>query len=244
MTAFDFYNANKDSSWSMQPVPDNLTLEEKVRWIMLSGFGWIELDLAFNLAEWKQEANKCIPHLVTHREYDDHDGWRSCCIHGLGIDKTGIWSKYADVEPTYTWTELAEQTPAIKQFWQSLPFERLARVRFMEVSPNGYVAPHSDMDMSKMPSDYNVFNNIVPVNIAVIHPADCYMTLESAGTVPWQEGKVVLVNISKFHSVINFGQHPRLHMIGHGIPGNKTQEFCELILRSYNKQYESLQARS
>jgi hypothetical protein len=244
MTTFDFYNANKNISWNIAPVPDNLSLEDKVKWIMSSGFGWIELDVSFDLATWKQEASKCTSQLVVHREYDDHDGWRSCCVHGLGVDKTGIWNKYAELEPEYSWTELAEKTPVIKQFWESLPFERFARVRFMEVASNGYVAPHSDMDMSKLPADSDVFNNIVPINIAVIHPTNCYMTLADTGTVPWQEGKVFLVNISKYHSVINFSNQPRLHMIGHGIPGNKKQEFCELVLRSYNKQYESLQTRS
>jgi hypothetical protein len=220
---------------TMKPIPNNLSPEEIVNWIFRSGFGWIELDVNFDLSTWKTESQQCLDHLVVHREGDNHNGWRSCCIHGIDIDKTGIWSKYASAEPEYQWTELSTRTPAIKKFWQSLPFEKYARVRFMEVRARGFVAPHSDFTVTE---DMDVFNNIVPINIAITHPEKCNMILEGVGTVPWQEGKVFLVNISHVHSVVNNSDQPRLHMIGHGIPGNKKEQFIELIIRSYQKQYE------
>lgn len=219
----------------MKPIPDNLTPEEIVNWIFRSGFGWLELDITFDLPTWKIESKECLDHLVLHREGDNHRGWRSCCIHGISIEKTGIWSKYAITEPEYNWTELSNLTPVIKQFWESLPFERFARVRFMEVEANGFVSPHSDFTVTE---DMDVFNNIIPINIAITHPPNCNMILEGIGEVPWEEGKVILVNISHTHSVVNKSNTPRLHMIGHGIPGNKKTQFIELIIRSYRKQYE------
>jgi hypothetical protein len=219
----------------MKPIPDNLTPEEIVNWIFQSGFGWIELDVKFDLPTWQIESKECLEHLVIHREGDNHRGWRSCCIHGISIDKTGIWNKYASEEPEYHWTELSNRTPVIKQFWQNLPFERFARIRFMEVEPHGWVEPHSDFTVT---ADMDVFNNIIPINIAIIHPEQCTMILEGIGEVPWEEGKVFLVNISHVHSVVNNSDQPRLHMIGHGIPGNKKEQFIELIIRSYRKQYE------
>jgi hypothetical protein len=78
----------------------------------------------------------------------------------------------------------------------------------------------------------------VPINVAIINPTDCYMTLEKYGTVPWQEGKAFIVNIRNYHSVINFSNTSRIHLIAHGIPGEKKSKFVELIARSYRKQYE------
>jgi hypothetical protein len=79
----------------------------------------------------------------------------------------------------------------------------------------------------------------VPVNIAVIHPKNCYMTLEGKGIVPFKEGRAFIVNIRHTHSVINFSQESRIHVIGHSYGyGSKKQEFAELVTRSYKKQYE------
>jgi hypothetical protein len=219
----------------MKPIPDNLTPEEIVNWIFRSGFGWLELDVSIELDTWKKESQECLEHLVLHREGENHDGWRSCCIHGISIEKTGIWNRYESVEPEYNWTELSSRTPNITKFWQSLPFERFARVRFMEVKAKGFVGAHCDFTVT---DDMDVFNNIIPINIAITHPKGCDMILENIGTVPWQEGKIFLVNISHTHSVVNNSNEPRLHVIGHCIPGNKKQQFIELIIRSYRKQYE------
>ena len=40
------------------------------------------------------------------------------------------------------------------------------------------------------------------------------------------------------HSVVNNSSSPRMHMIAHCVIGNKKKEFAELVVRSYNKQYE------
>jgi hypothetical protein len=79
----------------------------------------------------------------------------------------------------------------------------------------------------------------VPINVAIMHPEDCHMTLEGHGTVPFQEGKAFIINIRNVHSFVNNSSSNRIHLIAHGVPGNRKEEFVELIARSYRKQHEA-----
>lgn len=209
-----------------------MTNIELAKWIFTQPIGWIELDIEIDLDSWISEATESIPYLVEHREGDGHAGWTSCCVHGLAVDKTGT-DMTAPIED-YHWTELSKQTPVIKKFWQAFPFEHLLRVRFMSLGAGGHIAPHSD---SPGQID-NLINHIVPVNIAIIHPDDCTMTVKGHGDVPFKPGRAFLVNITNEHSVVNNSNSQRIHMIGHGLVGNRIEEFSELIVRSYRKQYE------
>jgi Aspartyl/Asparaginyl beta-hydroxylase len=235
MNAQNFYEYNKDATWIKQPIPNGLTIDQQAQWILLNS-AWIELDLTFDITEWQKEAQSCSQYLVPHRDTDleSHNGWRSCCIHGIDVDKTKTWDHYVDKEE-YQWTSISPLTPSIKEFCEKFPFEKLARVRFMEVSAGGNIAPHCDFNLTSMPSSFDPLEILLPINIAIIHPAECYMTLKDKGTVPWKEGKVILVNISNYHSVINNSSTPRTHLIIHGITGSRRQEFCELLVRSYER---------
>jgi hypothetical protein len=37
---------------------------------------------------------------------------------------------------------------------------------------------------------------------------------------------------------VNNSNSPRMHMIAHCVVGNQKEEFAELIVRSYNKNYD------
>lgn len=238
MNATEFYNTYATCQSQFPKVPDGLTSNEQItRWIFKQNVPYIELDLEFNVEKWLKESQIATRSLVNHREGDNHQGWRSCCVHGIDVDKTGVWNCYTDTEPEYHWTTLSELTPTIKTFWQAFPFEKLARVRFMELAANGQIAPHNDSPPG-FDKDFDSLSHLIPINIAISHPADCYMTLKDHGVVPWKTGDIKLVNITNDHSVINFNDQPRMHLIGHGIVGNRIEEFCELIVRSYNKQHE------
>jgi hypothetical protein len=64
------------------------------------------------------------------------------------------------------------------------------------------------------------------------------MVLEGHGVVPFKEGKAFIVNIRNYHSVINFSNQSRVHVIGHSYGyGSKLIEFAELVVRSYEKMY-------
>jgi hypothetical protein len=107
----------------------------------------------------------------------------------------------------------------------------------MEVAPGGNVAPHSDYSLDSVPNNFDPLDILLPINIAITHPKECFMTLKNKGVVPWENVKTIFVNISNYHSVINFSNVPRIHLIMHGIPGNRKTEFCELIVKSYVRNY-------
>lgn len=236
-SAESFYIANKDFKPKFPPVPAHISTDEDlVRWLFKEDIPFIDIDLEINADQWAEEAIRAIPFLVPHREKDS-TGWNSCCIHGIGIDKTGVWNNYLDSEPEYNWTELSNITPVIKKFWEEMPFEKFARIRFMELEPHGLVLPHNDSPPG-FSKNFNLLDSLLPINIAIIHPNECYMTLKDHGVIPWKVGNIRLINITNDHSVINFSGQRRIHMIGHGLIGNRFKEFCKLIARSYRKQYE------
>ena len=208
--------------------------------ILRKPIGWIALDIDFDLNKWKEESYIAKEYLVNHREGDGHDGWKSCCIHGISIEKTGHWQNYIrnEKEANYHWTELSELTPTITNFWKTFPTESFARLRFMELAPGGHIAPHNDSPNGISNTEFDMMDHLIPINIAISHPEDCFMDLETYGRVPWQSGKAFIVNITDTHTVINNSPLTRMHMIAHCIIGNKKKEFAELVVRSYNKQYE------
>jgi hypothetical protein len=240
ITPLEFYNQNKNCTWTKEPLPTG-TIIEQARWILNeSNFGWIELDINIDVAGWQLEAHQAEPYFVAHRE-EQNTGWNSCCIHGIDVDKTGAWTNYGYVDEKqvpYTWTELSYKTPTVKNFWShQFPSDHYRRIRFMELEPESAITPHSDMP-GRLPGEagMDMLDFGVPVNIAVVHPADCYMVLEGYGIVPFKEGKAFIVNIRNFHSVINFSKQSRIHVIGHSYGyGNKLEDFANLIVRSYEK---------
>lgn len=244
--ALNFYQKNKDCTWTMEQIPSHLTTNiEIASWILnTSSFGWLELDMNIDLAGWQLEAHQAEPYFVAHRE-DENNGWNSCCIHGIDTDKTGAWTNYGYTDEShvpYKWTELSHKAPVVRHFWQhKFPAQQYRRIRFMELETSSAINPHSDMP-GRLPGEEN-FDALefgVPINVAVLHPADCYMVLENYGVVPFTEGKAFIVNIRNYHSVINFSNEKRTHVIGHSIGyGEKLEEFAELVVRSYRKQYAS-----
>lgn len=241
--ALQFYETNKHLVWSMPPLPQGVETDFEIAdWLLnKSNFGWLELDIDIDLEVWKDESKQATAHLVAHRE-DNNIGWNSCCIHGIDVDKTGAWTNYGyskEEDVPYKWTELSKKTPTIKSFWNQFPYDTYRRIRFMELEANSAITPHSDMP-GRLPGEDN-FNALefgVPINVAIVHPENCHMILEGYGKVPWKEGKAFIINIRNYHSVINFSNKSRLHLIAHGKLNYKTNEFVELIARSYKKQYE------
>jgi hypothetical protein len=209
--------------------------------ILKNPIGWIQLDLNFDLKVWQEESLAVKEHLVEHREGDGHRGWKSCCLHGISIEKTGHWSNYVNDEKdiSYQWTWLKDKVPNIYNFWKTFPTEKYARLRFMELEPGGHIAPHNDSPNGLKNTDFNMMDHMIPINIAITHPEDCYMDLENYGRVPWNPGKAFIVNITDTHQVKNNSEYPRMHMIAHCIIGNQKEQFANLIMRSYNKFHEN-----
>jgi len=242
MNAIDFYNANKNFTWQMPACPDNITSDYEIAdWLLnKSDFGWLELDIQIPFELWNKEAKAAT--YVSHRG-DEHPGWNSTAIHGIDIDKTGAWTNYGDwtdeSQVPYKWTSLSEHTPMIKSFWEDFPYEKYRRIRFMQLDSDGIISPHSDAP-GRLPGEIglDMLDFGVPINVAIDHPQSCHMTLEGYGVVPFISGKAFIINIRNYHSVINKSLNKRLHLIAHGIPGNRKNDFIKLVARSYRKQYE------
>jgi len=212
---------------------------EQARKILRLDIPWLELDITFNVDMWKQQALTVTPY---YQEYRDTygDKWSSCCLHGLGIDKTYTADNYGHDEyhAPYAYTDLAYKTPSITDFWKNhFPAERYTRIRFMKLDPWGKIDWHND---GCIPKDMDPLQSILPINLAIIHPTNCDMEIEGHGIVPWQEGKIIMINIGKNHAVFNRSSTPRIHMIANVILGNRTKEFCDMLVRCYNSQYGTI----
>jgi hypothetical protein len=242
--ALNFYHNNKNIKSRLPKLPENVSSDFEVAdWLLnKSEFGWLELDINVDVSSWIKEAEDSKTHLVPHRESDSH-GWNSCCIHGIDPSSTGAWTSYGytqEDQVPYHWTSVSSKTPAIKKFWQEFPYDSYRRIRFMELEAGGHISPHSDAP-GRLPGEEN-FDALkfgVPINVALVHPEECYMSLDGHGCVPFEPGKAFIINIRNYHSVINLSNTPRIHLIAHGKLENKVNRFCELVARSYRKQYDA-----
>jgi hypothetical protein len=238
-----FLQDHKDTTWALPPLPTNITdTYQLARWIFKQHLGWIKLDIDIDVLAWQKEYQKIKHALIPHRS-SDSEGWNSCCIHGLGIDKTENAVQYGYDDETnapYSWTELASYTPNITNFFKNIfPSERYKRIRFMEITPGGYIQPHGDvpeefnLDIDLDPMDFGV-----PINIAVIHPDNCVMPFESKGILPFEEGDAYIPNVAIRHAFLNFSKKSRIHIIADVIPGKRKLEYADLVVRSYKKEYD------
>jgi hypothetical protein len=242
MGAQDFYNQHSHHKHPQIPLLDTGDVVQTARAAIKEDLGWIQLDRQIDVPAWHSEAYSLIDRFVTHRE-GDGKGWKSLCIHGLGPEKTGTWNNYYDSEEglVYDWTEVSRMTPTIKSFWEQFPFERYYRIRFMLLEPHGYVSPHTDAPITFDHSTINPIDYIIPINVAIDHPDNCNMAIENKGCLPWKTGRMILPNITKYHAVVNNSDRPRMHLIAHGIVGNREKGFSELLVRSIKKQNEQYQ---
>lgn len=241
-SAEDFFDKHRAHRRPIQELPDsNMSDEEIALWVLQGNHGnWLELDLDVNTEQFLKEEllakNKYVSHRDSATGEGTHAKWSSCTLHGIDVDKTNHWETYGYTsEPEYNWTSLGIKTEAIRKFCEGLPFEKLSRVRFMKLGQKGYITPHSDGGSG---IDWNnIWDHPLPINIALDHPETCFMTVKDSGVVPFKNGKSFLVNILKTHSVINFSNKDRIHLIVHGIVGNRKLDYCKFIAENYRKAH-------
>lgn len=227
-----FYNSNAHKSFWLDSLP-NGTVEEQATWIMKqTQLGWLELDMTHPV-EYTD-----IDFYVDHRGHETHQRWSSFCIHGLGIDKTATANSYGydEFSAPYDFTEAAKIFPRTVDFWKSFPAEKYTRIRFMKLAAGGSISVHDD-GYDNLPDNFNPLDGILPINVAIVHPTNCEMIIEDCGSVPFAPGKLFLINVAKQHMVVNNSQQDRIHLIANLILGNKKQEFCKLLVKSYEKCY-------
>jgi len=194
---------------------------------------WLKLDIEFPYEKMLEEAKALKPHFVKHRAEDKisgygHQGWSSLCIHGISSSHTNHFESYgytSNNETPYKWTDISSKCcETTKWLTEVYPCDTYYRVRFMLLEPDGFIAPHNDMNEHRLS----------PVNIALNHPKRCIMKMAHHGTVPFKEGEAYLLDVGNVHAYYNKSNEDRYHIIIHGnYKSNK--QWKKLVENSYEK---------
>lgn len=200
-----------------------LTTAEDVQ--QRSGLPWLRLRLPFAVPHEAMlaEAENLRDCFVPHRGYkESHSGWFSLCIHGLSTVHTGPHTRYGygDDAP-YQWTDLCKFCPVTHHFFRDVFGYRLYyRVRFMLLTPGGFILPHRDAEVDRLTA----------INIALNNPSGCDFVMADCGIVPFEPGTANLLSLSRLHSVRNLSAEDRYHIIVHG---ERAALWDDIILTSY-----------
>lgn len=206
---FATYSAGHDSNWIINH----------------SGLPWLELKMSIPYTEILEEIKANVDFLVDHRDdYDEHEGWKSFCIHGKSLHTT----QHSDDESSCHWIpEVVNAMPRTVEYFKSwgLNFNRL---RVMALEPGGFVSVHQDTETSRL----------YPINIAITQPANCNFVMENWGTVPFDAGKSFMLDVGNRHAVVNNSNETRYHIIVHY--KELTDQFKKLIENSYHNSLTQL----
>ena len=189
--------------------------------------------------EMYDEAKRLEPFFVNHRSYATNveantiNKWQSLSLYGFSHAHTGIPEDYGFVESNklekeyMDWTDLSKFCPAtVKWLKEDWAYPYFSRVRFMILRSGGIIAPHSDQDN----------HELVPVNVCLNMPDDCYWLYEKFGRLPYKPGTISFKNISYQHAVWNRSDVDRIHLIIYG--GRNDAKFRNLIVNGLEKAYE------
>lgn len=241
----EFVEKNRNKTWKLDSIPQSFSAVDFTKWIFeQDSMGWLKLDLEIDTDLWTAESAAADSYYVDHRSSENyagmkHLGWKSCCLHGIDIQKTEA-DELAN-RHLFHWTELADKVPAITDFWKNkFPVEGYKRLRFMKLEPGGFIGIHNDLPTySPYTSlrDLKVLDNSVAVNVAITQPQGCDFVTENFGTVPWSRGDFYIINVTQNHCVVNDSNEPRIHMIAECVIGDRLEDFADLISRSFGKNH-------
>ena len=157
---------------------------------------------------------------VKHRG-NQHPGWSSFVLHGLGWDKTNDYGDYgynSNEETPYQFTnEAIENIPSVVEYFKNnkIEYENYHRIRIMKLDPNGYISIHNDTP------DGEYYTDGWNLNVAINNPKNCEMHFWNEkylylGQVPWQPGHAFKIRTGYNHLVRNLSTENRYHIIIHG----------------------------
>ena len=218
------FNRYVDADWNLpefNSAADFLWIQNNSR------LPWLKLDIAVPCSTILTEIQNIESLLIPHREdYNEHQGWSSFCIHGKSYDATREDEFYNDNRP-YVWTHEAEELMpgTVNYFRSQWPADQYYRVRVMRLDPRGYITIHRDSTTSALSA----------INIAITQPEECSFVMEKYGTVPFESGDAIMLDLSNRHVVFNNSNQVRWHMIVHQDFDN--QNFKQLVVNSYNRLY-------
>ena len=204
------------------------------KWILKeSKLPWLKLDITIPYEEILYEVQTLKKSFIKHRAEDQihgykHKGWSSLCIHGISPQHTNHYTSYgykSNDQTPYKWTTVSDLCPITTKWLKEVyPCNDYYRVRFMLLEPNGFIAPHNDMNEHKLS----------PVNIALNHPKNCVMKMAHHGTVPFRDGTAFILDVGNIHAYYNKSNEDRYHIIIHGNYKSNNQ-WKQLIEKSYMK---------
>jgi hypothetical protein len=204
-------------------------------WIQTqSGLPWLLLSLLVPYTVILEEIKNIKSLMSAHREdYNEHCGWKSFCIHGKSYNATKEDTYYNDDRP-HIWTPEAESLMpnTVDYFKTQWPGSDYRRVRVMLLEPGGYITVHRDGNIP----------GLTAINIALTQPVGCDFVMEKKGTVPFQPGRAVWLDISNNHTVFNTSNQGRWHIIVH--QSMDDQKFQNEVVNSYKKLYNNTNENS
>ena len=205
------------------------TADISADWIMNHSLApYVVLPINADYTAMLKEAQALDDLYVEHRS-NVSEGWASLVLHGISSQHTDHYAVYPGYqhlqndEVPYTWTEIQDRCPITIDFLKnSFPYDVYHRVRFMRLSPGGYVLPHHDRST----------HQICAVNISLNNPQNCEFVFEDIGLVPFSDsGSTLAIATGYTHSIWNRSLNPRYHMIIHGYGDNTQWE--SLLIKGY-----------
>lgn len=195
-----------------------------------SGLPWLYLDIDIPVATILEEIKQAEHLLVNHRdEYDEHQGWKSFCLHGKSLHQTQHCN---DDRPFHWIKEALELMPKTVEFFKSWNIGDYQRVRVMALEPNGYVGLHRDLVGNQEQ------NFLSAINISITQPKDCHFIIKDWGSIPFRPGDAYMPDINNWHVVFNDSDQIRYHIIVHS--DNWNDHFKQTLERSYALMYDKI----
>ena len=202
----------------------------------------IEFDHEAFLTEAKAVFQK---NLFSFYRFEDHYGWMSFVIHGLGDGRTKSYESYypgkKEYLSAYHFVDSARKhCPKTvdffeKEFGRQTGCHQFTRIRFMALLPGGFIPPHYDSFKSSDPG---------PINIALNNPKNCHFHMWRGsnftpqsyyGCLPFSPGTALNIDVGNSHMVYNLSDEPRFHIIVHVQPMDERKAY-------YNFKTQSLRA--
>jgi hypothetical protein len=203
-------------------------------WILSkSGLPWLKLDFKIPFQKMLNEAMAARHLFIPHRSDPDKKGyvakgWRALCLHAISPKHSKSYNVYgykSEDDVPYRWTEMAKLCPVTTNFFRNVyPCQKYYRVRFMLLESGGYIMPHTDRRERLL----------WEVNFALNNPKGCFFKMKNFGYVPFKPKSAFILDVSNKHSVANFSNEDRYHLIVHGKPLD-VPKYRSMIARSYRK---------
>jgi len=205
---------------------------------------FIDLGIPFDAKTLLQEALQHLDKFVVHRPYDqssrEHGHWKSLGIRAQDGDytKTEYSQNHVDA-PNFKFTEIADKCPETLKLIDSLTdVKRCGRIRFMLLDPGARIECHADEPDEEVAT---------AINISLNMPSGCNFFIDTntdgshnpyTQKVPFDNnGSAMLINIAKYHYVVNNSTVPRIHIIING-PAKMTEAKLLKRARQQNQLYK------